>query len=195
MVPTELYTLSDMGRQRDLSTHQRAGIQRDFCARSGDILVSMSTKDGSHYKIVRYQGQRVTQEIDKDERGNPIHQGGSSLVYVIENNNANVVASDLNAREVVVVDRTGKVRFRYNDKPPGGQKSFAPTQIVTDSMSHIIVVDDFNDCLHILDQKGRFLRCVDSGLYDLNGLSVDSEGRLWVGQFEFGELKVIQYMK
>jgi hypothetical protein len=34
----------------------------------------MITADNSQYKIVRYQGQRVTQEIDKDDSGNPIYQ-------------------------------------------------------------------------------------------------------------------------
>ncbi|XP_061182729.1 E3 ubiquitin-protein ligase Midline-1-like [Saccostrea echinata] len=166
------------------------------CTRSGDILVSMGTTDKSHRKIVHYQGQRVTQEIDKDEHGDPIYQGGIHIVFVVENNNGDIVASDRNARTVVVVDRTGKVRFRYNNKPPGGKESFYPTQIVTDSMGHIIVVDEFNDCLHILDQNGQFLRCVDNcGLKHIIGLSVDSEGRLWVGLYNSGEVKVIQYMK
>ncbi|XP_062621522.1 uncharacterized protein LOC134283100 [Saccostrea cucullata] len=166
------------------------------CTRSGDILVSMCTTDNSHYKIVRYQGQRVTQEIDKDEHGDPIYQGGKYGVYVVENNNGDIVASDLNARAVVVVDRTGKVRFRYNNKPPGGKKSFCPAQIVTNSMGHIIVADEFNNCLHILDQNGQFLRCVDNcGLDHPIGLSVDSEERVWVGLCVSGEVKVIQYMK
>ncbi|XP_062583850.1 tripartite motif-containing protein 3-like [Saccostrea cucullata] len=165
------------------------------CTRLGDILVSMSTTDRSHYKIVRYQGQRVTQEIDKDEHGDPIYQGGREIVFVVENNNGDILASDTNADTVVVVDRTGKVRFRY-DKPPAGKKSFCPCQIVTDSMGHIIVADQFNKCLHILDQNGQFLRCVDKfGLEDPHGLCVDSEGRLWVGLYLSGKLKVIQYMK
>ncbi|XP_062595065.1 E3 ubiquitin-protein ligase Midline-1-like [Saccostrea cucullata] len=167
-----------------------------FCTRSGDILVSMSTTDDSHVKIVRYQGQRVTQEIDKDEHGDPIYQGGEYAVNVVENNNGDIVASDVNAYTVVVVDRTGKVRFRYNDKPPGGKELFAPGQIVTDFIGHIIVVDSFNNCLHILDQNGQFLRCVDNcGIEDLIGLSVDNEGRLWVGLCDSGEMKVIEYLK
>jgi sugar lactone lactonase YvrE len=167
------------------------------CTRSGDILVNMVTTDDSHHKIVRYQGQNVTQEIDKDEHGNPIYQGGEYTVYATENNNGDIVASDLNADTVVVVDRTGKVRFRYNDKPPGGKKRLSPRQIVTDSMGNIIVPDPDNTCLHILDQNGQLIKCVDNcGLNDqLYGLSVDSEGRLWVGQYKSGELKVIQYMK
>ncbi|XP_062588549.1 E3 ubiquitin-protein ligase TRIM71-like [Saccostrea cucullata] len=165
------------------------------CSRSGVILVSMCTTDRIHHKIVCYQGQRVTQEIDKDEHGVPIYQGGKYTVYVVENKNGDIVASDLNARAVVVVDRTGKVRFRYN-KPPWGNKSFGPTQIKTDSLGHIIVADDINDCLHILDQNGQFLRCVDNcGLELPTVLSVDSEGRLWVRLYKSGELKVIQYLK
>ncbi|XP_048741975.2 tripartite motif-containing protein 3-like [Ostrea edulis] len=166
------------------------------CTRSGDILVSMCSIDYSYFKIVRYQGQRVTQEIDKDEQGNPIYQGGEYSVYVTENNNGDIVASDQNADTVVVVDRTGKVRFRY-DKPPGGQKAFLPGQIVTDSMGHIIVADYNNACLYILDQNGQFIKCVDNcGLNDEPvGLSVDSEGKLWVGLFVSGEVKVIQYLK
>ncbi|XP_061183060.1 tripartite motif-containing protein 3-like [Saccostrea echinata] len=166
------------------------------CTRSGDILVSMDTTDGSHYKIVRYQGQRVIQEIDKDEHGDPIYQGGVYVVYVVENNNGDIVVSDINARAVVVVDRAGKVRFRYNNKPPGGKESFGPNQILTDSMGHIIVVDEFNNCLHILDQNGQFVRCVDNCELEYpTGLSVDSEGRLWVGLYNSGEVKVIQYLK
>jgi hypothetical protein len=169
--------------------------ERLCCTRSGDILVSMCTADRSHHKIVRYQGQRVTQEIDRDERGNPIYQGGKYVLFVTENNNGDIVASDANADTVVVVDKTGKVRFRYNDKPLGGQQPFCPTQIVTDSMGHIIVGDHLNHCLHILDQNGRFLRCVVSALYTPTAMSVDSEGRLWVGQCESGVVKVIQYIK
>ncbi|XP_056000107.1 uncharacterized protein LOC130046416 isoform X2 [Ostrea edulis] len=167
------------------------------CTRSGDILVNMFTIDNSYNKIVRYQGQRVTQEIDKDEHGNPIYQGREYAVFMTENKNGDIVASDLNADTVVVVDRRGKVRFRYNDRPPGGQKAFSPRQIVTDSMGHIIVTDPNNACLHILDQNGQFIKCIDNcGLNDWPvGLSVDSRGRLWVGLYKSGEVKVIQYMK
>ncbi|XP_055999205.1 E3 ubiquitin-protein ligase TRIM71-like [Ostrea edulis] len=166
------------------------------CTKSGDILVSMITTDFSQHKIVRYQGHTVNQEIDRDEDGEPIYKGGKYTLCVVENNNGDIVASDTNADTVVVVNKSGRVRFRYDGTPARRKKSFDPRHIVTDSMSHIIVTDWNNDCLHILDQNGQFLRCVDNcGLDNPKGLSVDSEGRLWVGLCDSEEVKVIQYMK
>jgi hypothetical protein len=135
----------------------------------------------------------VTQEIDRDENGQPIYTG---TLYVEENNNGDVCASDSNAKIVVVVNKSGRVRFRYDGTPARRKKSFDPLYIVTNSMSQIIVADINNACLHILDQNGQFLKCVDNcGLDSPYGLSVDSEGRLWVGLQKSGEVKVIQYMK
>jgi hypothetical protein len=115
---------------------------------------------------------------------------------VVENNNGDICASDNNAEKVVVVDKSGRVRFQYDGTPVRKMRAFDPDHLVTDSMSRIIVADNNNACLHILDQNGQFLKCVDNcGLHKPLGLSLDSEGRLWVGQFDLGEVKVIQYMK
>jgi hypothetical protein len=166
------------------------------CTKSGDILVSMFNAGYSQNKIVRYEGHTVTQEIDRDEDGEPIYKGGNCPLYVAENSNGDICASDNNAKAVVMVNKSGRVRFRYDGTSARRKKSFNPARIVTDSMSQIIVADIENDCLHILDQNGQFLRCVDNcGLDNPSGLSVDSDGRLWVGLFNSGEMKVIQYIK
>ncbi|XP_048743729.2 uncharacterized protein LOC125657116 [Ostrea edulis] len=179
-----------------ITTPQGWHPDRLCCTKSGDILVSMRTTDKSQRKIVRYQGHTVKQEIDRDEDGEPIYKRGKYRLYVVENNNGDICASDSNADTVVVVNKSGRVRFRYYGTPARRKKSFYPRHIVTDSMSQIIVTDHNNDCLHILDQNGQFLRCVDNcGLDKPVGLSVDSEGRLWVGLYQSGEVKVIQYMK
>ncbi|XP_056001475.1 uncharacterized protein LOC125654776 [Ostrea edulis] len=185
------------GRTETLITTSRGWYPNKVCCtKSGDILVSMFNTDKSQYKIVRYQGHTVKQEIDRDEDGEPIYNGGTHALSVVENNNEDICASDGNAKAVVVVDKSGRVRFRYYGTPARRKKSFNPVHIVTDSMSQIIVADFNNDCLHILDQNGQFLRCVDNcGLDNPYGLSVDSEGRLWVGLLHSGEVKVIQYMK
>ncbi|XP_056022354.1 brain tumor protein-like [Ostrea edulis] len=166
------------------------------CTRSGDILVSMSTSGfTSRYKIVRYDKHIMKQEIERDDHGQPIYKGGRNILWVVENNNGDICASDNNAKAVVVVDKSGRVRFRY-DGTPARKKTFNPEHLVINSISQIIVTDNNNACLHILDQNGQFLRCVENcGLDEPCGLSVDSEGRLWVGLLNTGKVKVIQYMK
>ncbi|XP_078330159.1 uncharacterized protein LOC111117483 [Crassostrea virginica] len=167
------------------------------CTRSGDILVHVYKGTGpqTKNKIICYKGQNIKEEISNDGQGNPIFKDGECSLYMSENNNGDVCVSDVNADIVVVVDKTGRVRFRYDGKQAKRETSFGPKGIVTDVMSQIIVTDINNDCLHILDQNGHFQRCVDDcGLEEPRGLSVDSEGRLWVGSYNSGEIKVIEYL-
>ncbi|XP_048750839.2 uncharacterized protein LOC125662608 [Ostrea edulis] len=184
------------GRTETLMTTPQGWFPSKLCCtKSGDILVSMFTTDKSQRKIIRYQGHTVKQEIDRDEDGEPIYKGGEYGLYMMENNNGDICVCDRNAKTVVVVTKSGRVRFRY-DGTPSRMDSFNPVHVVTDSMNQIILADYNNDCLHILDQNGQFLRCVDNcGLGEPHGLSVDSEGRLWVGLLDSGKVKVIQYMK
>ncbi|XP_078330866.1 uncharacterized protein LOC111117833 [Crassostrea virginica] len=168
------------------------------CTRSGDILVHVYKAGGpqTKNKIIRYQGQNIQQEISNDGQGNPIFKDGDYSLHMSKNNNGDVCVSDVNADSVVVVDKTGRVRFRYDGTPARREESFGPRGIVTDALSQIIVADVDNNCLHILDQNGEFLRFVDDcGLEDPFGLSVDSEGRLWVGSWQSGEIKVIEYLQ
>ena len=167
------------------------------CTSSGDILVHVYTGSGRQKKnkIIRYQGQNMKEEITKDGQGNSIFKDGKYSLCMSENNNGDVCVSDLNVDTVVVVDKTGRIRFRYDGAPARREKSFDPRGIVTDALSQIIVTDYNNDCLHVLDQDGQFLRCVDDcGLEKPVRLSVDSEGRLWVVSGKSGEIKVIEYL-
>ena len=164
-----------------------------YCTRSGDILVHISFFFDKH-KIIRYQEQRKTQEIVNDRQGKPIFEDGLGKLYMSENNNGDICVSDTSANTVVVVDKTERVRFRCDGKQAFREKTFVPKDIVTDKFSQIIVADYNNNCLHILDQNGQFLRCVDKcGLEKPHELSVDSKGRLWVG-CESGKIKLIQYL-
>nr|XP_022312180.1 uncharacterized protein LOC111117372 [Crassostrea virginica] len=167
------------------------------CTRSGDILVHVlkGKYPQLQHKIIRYQGKNIDQEINNDGQGKPIFKVGGYSLHMSENNNGDVCVSDPNANTVVVVDKTGRVLFRYDGTPARREKSFCPGGIVTDALSQIIMTDYNNDCLHILDQNVQFLRCVDDcGLEEPDRLSVDSEGRLWVGSGQSGEIKVIKYL-
>ena len=113
-----------------------------------------------------------------------------------ENNNGDICVSDRNAGAVVVIDRKGRVRFRYDGTSVGRKELLNLQCIVTDAWGHIIVADVNNACLHILDQNGNFLRYVDNRkLIEPVGLSIDTNGRLWVALSDTGEIKVIEYLK
>ena len=119
---------------------------------------------------------------------------GPGSLYMSENNNGDICVSDSNARSVVVVDQTGKVRFRYDGVPARRKSPFDPKDIVTDAYNQIILTDYSNNCLHILDQIGQFLKCVEGcGLENPKGLSLDRKGRLWVGT-KSKSIKIIKYM-
>lgn len=168
------------------------------CTTSGDVLLSMFTSTIRPFIIARYEGKRLAQIIKRGERSCPIFQTGKHALIVTENTNGDVVTSDQNADKVVVVSKSGKVRFRYNSKPAGGEK---PGHVVTDSAGHIIVADSNNTCLHILNQDGLQMNYVDYSethyIYTLRGLSLDGMDRLWLGlntSTEHSKLKIIQYM-
>jgi sugar lactone lactonase YvrE len=156
----------------------------------------MVTENYRQHKIVRYQGDTVIQEIYRDDNGKSIFDGGEYALCLAENTNGDICTSNGNAEIVIAVDQSGKIRFRYDGTPAKREKPFTPTCIVTDSLGRIIVADYSNDCFHILDPDGEFLGCVENcSLEGHNGLSVDSEGRLWVGYYDSGEVKVIEYIK
>eukprot|EP00105_Crassostrea_gigas_P007410 XP_011421640.1 PREDICTED: uncharacterized protein LOC105324280 [Crassostrea gigas] len=163
-----------------------------FATKAGDILVNISR--GLKNKILRHQGEDISQEIENNDLGKSIFAEGSYSLYLTENSHGDVCVSDLNARSVISVARSGRVRFRY--KGASRKRSFDPQCIVTDSLNQIIVTDYSNDCLHMLDQTGQFMRVFNNhGLVAPCGLSIDSAGRLWVGLLHTGNIKVIQYLK
>lgn len=163
------------------------------CSHSGDILVSVFKAKAN--KILRYHDEKITQEIYQNEDGNPIFSEGYFMLYIAENNNGDICVSDSNANSVVGVDMTGQIRFRYHGNGAKRKKPFAPGCILTNSRNQIIVTDLKNDCLHILDQNGKVVTCVDNCELDkLCGLGVDDRGRLWVGLPKSRTIKVIEYL-
>ncbi|XP_078328001.1 uncharacterized protein LOC144623462 [Crassostrea virginica] len=106
------------------------------CTMSGDILVHVCTGSGrqTKNKIIRYQGKNIKQEINNDGQGNPIIKDGFYSLYISENNYDDVCVSDANADVVVVVDKSGRVRFRYDGTPARRGMPFNPRGIVTDAL-------------------------------------------------------------
>ncbi|XP_056001464.1 uncharacterized protein LOC130048580 [Ostrea edulis] len=165
------------------------------CTKSGGFLVSVLHADMKRRKILRYQENTLKQEIEKDDQGNPILVEGNLMVFLAESNNGDICCSDPNARAMLVMDRYGHVRIRYDVQIVSRKNPFDPAFIVIDSANHIIVADSNNECVHILNQDGKFLVCVDNIGSMPGALGLNTQERLWVGLRDEGQVKVIQYLK
>ncbi|XP_062612792.1 uncharacterized protein LOC134274528 [Saccostrea cucullata] len=175
-------------------------LAEGLCATSkNELLVCVSNSSSQEIKIIRCDASRdkselkITQEIQFNGE-QPLFQFGEYELFIAENKNEDICVSDTNADAVIVVDKLGKLRFKYQGEVMFDKILFRPDQIITDSLCNIIVTDYMNNCLHILDQNGLYLKCVDNcGLDFPIPLDIDEEGNLLVGMYLSGQIKVIRY--
>ncbi|XP_062600376.1 uncharacterized protein LOC134262011 [Saccostrea cucullata] len=168
---------------------------RNVCSTSsGDLLVIMFSYN-KQTKVVRYAGSIEKQTIQFDDKRKPLYSSGYYDRYITENRNLDICVSDEGAKTVVVVNQAGKLRFKYIGHTPAQKnRPFNPLGITTDSQSHILTADINNDCVHIIDQDGQFLRYIECGLSEPWGLCTDTNDNLFVVQFRNTQVKKIKYL-
>ncbi|XP_019929197.3 E3 ubiquitin-protein ligase TRIM71 [Magallana gigas] len=140
-----------------------------------------------------YQNEKTYREIGNDVLNAPrrVAQNGDENYIVLDDH--------LQSHFVVAIDPKGNCKWKF-DGLEEKKLTFSPKSVCCDSLQNIIVSDFGNHSILLLDKNGKFLMnllCSRYGLWSPQGMCLDSEGKLWVGQGKdgMGECHVVQYIK
>lgn len=151
--------------------------------RDDNVLVSY-VNDG---KIIRMTSSgKILETIENDNKG---HKLVDSPLSVKENANGDICILNgapgkyltAKGKELVCLSE-GKIKFKYygNTTTPASAKP-AFSDISCDKKCNIFISDYHNDCVHMLDKDGKFLKfpgTKEDGIINPEGIAVDSRGNI-----------------
>ncbi|XP_061165666.1 E3 ubiquitin-protein ligase Trim36-like [Saccostrea echinata] len=161
---------------------------------NGDLLVSVRSKDRKQSRIVKYSGIAEIQKIQFDCQGKPLFSIGAEIVLLLtENGNGDICVADYAGNAVVVVDSSGRLRFKYEGNLLTKTKftKFTPSKIAADVNTNILISD--NSIVHIIDCDGNFVRYIEHPCN--GGLSIDTDHNLVIGDKNTGKIQIIKYLE
>lgn len=158
----------------------------------GELLVCMTDERKYRCRVVRFnQDPEIRQIIQYDHRGESLYTSGMLSKYIEENKNGDICLADCDAAGVIVTDRAGQFRFRYDGKTSFQNNApFRPVGIATDSKAHILVSDSLK--IHIIEENGQFLRFLDMVCSNPLRLALDEDDNLYITDTH-GNVKVVRY--
>lgn len=68
---------------------------------------------------------------------------------------------------------------------------FNPNAIISDINHYLLISDRWNNCVHIIDCDGNFIRYIECPC--TGGISVNTDQNLVVGELSTGGIHVIKY--
>lgn len=158
---------------------------------SDDLLIMMYSHDFTHTRVVRYSNFKEVQTIQFDHNKKPLYSENVSTKYICENRNRDICVSDSRLGSVVVVNKAGKLRFKYcGNSSSDTEKPFIPFGICVNSYYHILIADCNNNSIHIIDHDGKFLCQIDNcGLENPCGICLDENEHLLIAEQYSGNVK------
>ncbi|XP_062586151.1 uncharacterized protein LOC134247778 [Saccostrea cucullata] len=145
-----------------------------FSINQGSLLKSITTKSGySPFDIVTKSGDLVYTDYY------------NSTLNIVKNEKIEELISLQNWHPQCVCSTSSGDFLK---------QTFCPQGITTDSQSHILIADIDNDCVHIIDQDGQFLRYIYCELSGPKGLCIDTNDNLFVAQWRNRQVKKIKYL-
>lgn len=156
---------------------------------NGDVLVGM--RKDREAKVTRYKNGKEIQNIQMDNKRQAMY---NSPLYITENDNGDICASDDEKQAVVVVSKAGQHRFSYRGQEP----AFHPYGICTDCSGNILISVGLlsNGTVEIISQDGHFLSrlfAMDQEIKSPRCVCVSDKNNLYVGQEMSNKVKVFKY--